>query len=295
MTTIVTHNGPYHCDDIFAVATLCLFLGEDVPVKMVRTRDQNIIEKGDFVVDVGGYYSEKEKVFDHHQDGGGGERENGIPYASFGLVWKRYGAEICKDEEVSRMLDEKLVQFIDAEDNGVKISKNLFEGVNVYSVYDFFISFTPTWNEEDVDVDAVFKDCVNMAKEVLKREIKIAKDMKKAEEFVKVCYENSEDKRIVVLDRYYPWKDFVVNFPEPLFVVYPSFKGDLWHAQTVPVENDAFKSRKALPQSWAGKRDADLVEITGVDDAVFCHNKSFLAVAGSKEGAIALAKEAVIF
>lgn len=291
MTTIVTHNGPYHCDDIFAVASICLLLGEEDPVSILRTRDQEVIKNGDFVVDVGGYHSEDENVFDHHQDGGGGERENGIPYASFGLVWKRYGRDICGDEEIARVLDKKIVQFVDAEDNGVKTSKDLFEEVNLYSVHDLFLSFSPTWNEEDVDVDAVFKECVELAKKVLKREIKIAKDMKKAEEFVRACYDNSEDRRIVVLDRYYPWKGFVKDLPECFFVVYPSFRGETWHAQSVPIENDAFRSKKPFPQSWAGKRDSELVQITGVEDAVFCHNKSFLAVAGSKEGAIALAKE----
>lgn len=293
--TIVTHNGPYHCDDVFAVATVCLFLGEDTPVEITRTRDQNVIENGDFVLDVGGYYNEEERVFDHHQDGGGGKRKNGVPYASFGLVWKKYGAEICKDEEIAERLDRKLVQFIDAEDNGVKVSKNIFEGVNVYSVFDYFISFSPTWNEKDTDVDYVFKECVDMAVNLLKREIKIARDMKKAEVVVRDCYDKSEDKRIIVLDKYYPWKEVIVKFPEPLFIVYPSFKGDSWHAQTVPVENDIFKSRKTFPESWAGKRDAELVEISGVKDAVFCHNKFFLVVARSKEGAIILAKKALDF
>ena len=51
-----------------------------------------------------------------------------------------------------------------------------------------------------------------------------------------------------------------------------------------------FLRRKYFPESWAGKRDSELAGITGVLDAVFCHNHRFIAVAGSKEGAFALAK-----
>ncbi|MEK7088001.1 MAG: MYG1 family protein, partial [Patescibacteria group bacterium] len=40
-------------------------------------------------------------------------------------------------------------------------------------------------------------------------------------------------------------------------------------------------------------RDAKLAEVTGVPDAVFAHRNRFMAVARSKEGAIALAKLAL--
>jgi uncharacterized UPF0160 family protein len=48
-----------------------------------------------------------------------------------------------------------------------------------------------------------------------------------------------------------------------------------------------------FPDSWAGKRDAELVKATGVADAIFCHNNRFMMVAGSKEGALALAELAL--
>ena len=55
----------------------------------------------------------------------------------------------------------------------------------------------------------------------------------------------------------------------------------------------AFATRIKFPESWAGKRDKDLAEVSGVSDSVFCHNGRFLAVAKSKEGALALAKLAL--
>ena len=55
----------------------------------------------------------------------------------------------------------------------------------------------------------------------------------------------------------------------------------------------SFENRKSLPESWAAKRGKELAAITGVPDAVFCHNARFLAVSESKEGALRLAQIAL--
>jgi uncharacterized UPF0160 family protein len=39
-----------------------------------------------FIFDIGGEYEEENNLFDHHQKGGAGVRENGVQYSSFGLV-----------------------------------------------------------------------------------------------------------------------------------------------------------------------------------------------------------------
>ena len=85
------------------------------------------------------------------------------------------------------------------------------------------------------------------------------------------------------------------HYPEPLYVVSPDSQGNnYWKIKAVREDPDAsFKNRKDLPESWAGKRDKELAEVTGVSDAIFCHNKLFIAVAGSKEGALKLARIAV--
>ena len=55
-----------------------------------------------------------------------------------------------------------------------------------------------------------------------------------------------------------------------------------------------FNNRKNFPQDWAGLRDEELQKVTQVSDAIFCHRGLFLAVAKSKEGAIALAEKALV-
>ena len=74
-------------------------------------------------------------------------------------------------------------------------------------------------------------------------------------------------------------------------VVEPTIEG--WKVYAVKDNPSSFINRKSLPEEWAGKRDAALAAVTGVSDAVFCHNKRFMAVAKSKEGALALAHQAI--
>src|SRR3989344_4441212 len=104
--TIITHNGSFHTDDVFAVATILLVLKEkQVVTQIVRTRDAVLIASGDFVVDVGSVYDAAHERFDHHQVGGAGARPNGVPYAAFGLVWKKHGTELISSPDVSDLID----------------------------------------------------------------------------------------------------------------------------------------------------------------------------------------------
>ena len=48
------------------------------------------------MIDLGGEYDPDAGRLDHHQRSGAGERGNGIPYSSVGLIWQKYGLEICQ-------------------------------------------------------------------------------------------------------------------------------------------------------------------------------------------------------
>jgi uncharacterized UPF0160 family protein len=291
---LVTHDGSFHADDIFAAATLAIYLeklGETFEI--IRTRDPEVIQSGDYVFDVGGIYDADKNRFDHHQKGGAGKRENAIEYASFGLVWKKFGVELCGSPTSAEIIDQKLVAPIDAHDNGFDLVKNLYE-VSPYSIQHFFYSMRPTWQEEGVTDDEMFLKCVEIAKVTLTREIIQAQDGVKAEEIVISVYKNTQDKRIIVLDKSYPFEYILQNFPEPLFVICPSRAiKDKWSAKAIRNDPKTFKNRKDFPSSWGGLRDEEMARVSGVSDAIFCHRALFLAVAKSKEGAIKLAQIAL--
>ena len=65
---LITHNGSFHTDDLFACAILSIVL-EDSGQKfeIIRTRDEDIVKNGDYVFDVGGIYDVENNRFDHHQ------------------------------------------------------------------------------------------------------------------------------------------------------------------------------------------------------------------------------------
>ncbi|OHA18411.1 MAG: hypothetical protein A2664_00505 [Candidatus Taylorbacteria bacterium RIFCSPHIGHO2_01_FULL_46_22b] len=291
---IVTHSGSFHTDDVFAVATLLLLLEKKpVEVRVIRSREQAVIDQADFAVDVGNIYDPAANRFDHHQTGGAGMRDNKVPYAAFGLLWKQFGVEISGSAEISARVDRVLVQPIDYGDNlGLPLAP-LVPDVYPYTLDRIISAFGSTYEEKKVEIDAVFLELVAFAKRIIQREIVKAVALEHASSAVKRAYIDASDKRVVVLDEEYPWYDTLSNYPEPLFVVFPDEKSGNWGISAVRVSLHEFKNRRDFPVAWAGKRAKDLAEVSGVSDAVFCHNRLFFAVAKSKEGAITLAERAL--
>jgi len=291
---LITHDGSFHTDDIFTAATLSLLLEKKGKnFEIIRTRDQEIINTGDYVFDVGGVYDEEKNRFDHHQTGGAGRRENGIEYSSFGLVWKKFEMELCGSQKATDIIDNRLVAPVDAGDNGISLVENKYE-ISEYLIQHAFSSMRPTWREEDVTDDEMFLKCVAIAKEILMREIIQAKDGVLAEEIIIATYEKTVDKRIIVLDKNYSFEYSLNNFPEPLFIISPNRTiKDKWSVRAVRKDPKTFVNKKDFPKLWAGLRDEELQKISGVPDAVFCHRALFMAVAKSKEGAIKLAQIAI--
>jgi uncharacterized UPF0160 family protein len=271
--TIATHNGNFHADDVFSVAALKSIFSS---FKLIRTRDLELIARADIVVDVGGEYDADTDRFDHHQSGGAGERENGIPYSSFGLIWQKYGLEICQgNQDVANAVDAGLVSTIDAIDCGHV--EGVSKGISLSQTIGMF---NPTW-QEDSHFDACFDDAVDFASRVLTRFIASANGGISAKAIVAKAIDNAEDPRVIVLEKYTPWKRTVHALSEEaLYMIYPSQTGQ-WRIQTVPVEPGSFEDRKSLPKQWAGLSDNELKEVTGIDDAMFCHNGLFIAGAES--------------
>lgn len=285
--TIITHDGAFHADDVFAVAALRL---REPTAAVIRTRDSGVIAVADFVVDVGAVYNSERNRFDHHQLEGAGARENGIPFAAFGLVWKKFGAEIAGSADAAARIDTTLAATIDANDNGISLFSGAVAGVYPYELSNAVSVFTPTWDETP-DLDRRFFEVVEVAKEILTREIIRARAALRAKQLVISTYHHASDKRLIILDENYPWRESLAQFPEPLYVAHP--QDGKWYVECVRDNPDLFANRKDMPESWAGLRDEALSRVTGVSDAIFCHRNRFMAAAKTKEGAVALAKLAL--
>ena len=82
--------------------------------------------------------------------------------------------------------------------------------------------------------------------------------------------------------------------PITLTVVYAIYERDGdWMIAAMPEVPGGFDQRVPLPEEWAGLRDADIQKATGVPDAVFVHAARFCGAAGSKEGALGMARRAL--
>jgi len=294
---IITHSAGFHADDVFAVATLLMYLGDDADVEIIRTRDPEIIKTGDYVVDVGNEYDPERNRFDHHQEGGAGERENKIPYAAFGLVWKKFGVRVAGSVESAEILDKNLVQQIDSRDNGVTLYElSHASKIKPSNAGGVFTSFRP-FRGEDKTQDAGFLEAVAFARSYIHRLILHARADSVSAKIILNAYESSGDKRLIVVDEGLPISRTLIakvlsEFPEPLFFVRKHEDGT-WQLVCVNEPENLFSRRKDLPEAWAGKRGEELAQITGVADSIFCHNKRFMAVAKTKEGALALVYKAL--
>jgi uncharacterized UPF0160 family protein len=298
MKKIVTHGtSRFHTDDVFAVAILDLLNNGDIEVtRMGRIPDEVVLKGADYVVDYSWQYDAEKDIFDHHQEGGAGARENGIQYASAGLVWEKYGEALCGSAEVAHIIDEILIAPIDGGDNGQDLFTLIGE-TRPYLLQDVISLYRN--EEDDAEKDkAAFMQAEELAKFILQKEIAKAQTYVKAKKEAIVAYENAADKRLVIFDDpTYSSGNLLFalsEFPEPLFIVFPDGEyGGSWRVKALRKGEASFESRKDLPASWGGLLDEELQKASGVADALFCHRGLFTCGAKSKEGALQMAQKAL--
>ncbi len=291
---IITHSAGFHADDVFAVATLSLLLGPE-NIEVVRTRDPELIATGEYVVDVGFVYDESTNRFDHHQEAGAGMRANGMPYASFGIVWKKYGAQVCGSEDIAQRIDARLVQQIDAYDNGVQTFTLDERRVSPFLLQSVIHLFEPMAGEQKTN-DEGFMEAVALARMVLTRLILSVQEDVAVEQMTEQAYQNADDKRLIVFEGDDVNRTIISlhlgTHADTVYFVRRHGDGK-WQLVSVANPPSPFDNRKPLPEAWRGKDGEELQRVTGVADALFCHRGGFMAVAETKEGAIALAQLAL--
>jgi len=138
--TVGTHSGSFHMDEVLGCVMLTKYTKEFQNAKIVRSRDEDLLNTFDIVIDVGRVYDPARYRFDHHQKeftGTFADKYN-IKLSSAGLVYKHFGKEIVRniaekliaqygetltlDEEnialVYQRLYDNFILYVDAIDNG---------------------------------------------------------------------------------------------------------------------------------------------------------------------------------
>lgn len=287
-----THSGSFHADDVLAAAALRL-VNPALPI--LRTREREQLDAADIVFDVGRSYDPASCRFDHHQPEYREARDNGIPYSSFGLVWRELGEVLCGSAAAASRVDRWLVQGVDAVDCGITLNREaaLATVMNISSALG---GFNPGWQDDSsprARLEA-FERAVGFARAVLENTIREANSQESARALVAAGVP-LEAGQILLLDRDVPWKEVILGSPEHervLYVIAPDSQTK-WHVSCVPDKPGSFNNRKSLPAAWAGLDGEELDQVVGLPGCVFCHRGRFVAGHGTKDGAIAMARLAL--
>ena len=295
---IITHNGKFHGDEVLAVAILTVCFPD---AKIVRTRDRSLITSEDIAVDFGG------GEFDHHQRGFNERRENGELYSSAGLVWKKYNTAYLnrivvpiaektgiytKSDEmkvIAKEIDDVFISEVDRIDNGaMDPSPSCFSAV--------VRRLNPAWDDTDEGAEErQFRVAVEYAKAVLDGFILPMLARNRAKAGVLRCVERCKGSKVLIIDTPMPWQEVLGNMEHSFEFVVIGEDRD-WKVQTIRAyESGSEEPRtiKHLPEAWAGLEGDELVAITGVKTAKFCHRQRFIAGAGTMVDAITLALKAL--
>lgn len=288
----VTHNGKFHADEVVATAVLDkVYANRGQQLEVIRSRDPLAMSSADIVYDVGGEYDHTSRRYDHHQLGAL-KRENGLTRSALGLIWLHYGVEYCEgNERAARRIDDMLVRGIDARDNGELKVLDDVEALD-YGISQTIEQLNPIL-ERGETYDAQFVKAVARAAEILSRlHDKVVVELE-TEDVIAEARARSDDARYAVMDRQVAPPDSLAAWDGFEYLVFPEGTNDTWQVYAMQTLDNPFMSKRPFPEEWAGLRDEQLAELTGVADAIFCHTKRFLVVAKSREGALALLAQAL--
>lgn len=280
----VTHSSKFHADDVLATAVLKKVYPQ---LKFTRTRDSDLVASADIVYDLGGVYDHQARRYDHHQLGSRKREDTGLTYSAFGLIWDHYGLDYCQgNHQVWRYVDNLLVKGIDANDNG-EAAEEIGSNAPQFTMPQIINHLNPL-SGGDEDYDKQFWAAVDFASGILERMVaRLGDDFEVAKQ-VRSAQQSSIDTRYAELDKAIVMNDMISNIDGLEFLLFPDKVLDTWRLYAVNVAGSTYDVKRPFPESWAGLRDDDLVRVTGIGDAVFCHKNRFLTVAKSRAGALAL-------
>lgn len=261
-----THGGKFHADDVFSAALLT-YINPNIKIE----RGFTVPDYYDGIVfDIG------MGQFDHHQRDAL-IRDNKVPYAAFGLLWKEYGYSILGEE--AEKFDENFIQPLDLSDN-TGTENQLAHIISL---------FNPVWDSNH-SMDLAFKEAKKFALTILENYFAHCKSSQRAELILRDEVKKAKD-HILILSRFIPWKRALVG-TDLYFVVYPSKRGGFC-AQSVTEDGLEGSMKIPFPSSWRGKEGEELFEITGIETLEFCHKSGFLIATGNQEDAITASKMAI--
>ena len=266
-----THSGKFHADDVFSAALL-LYLNPEITIARGNIVPENY--EG-LVFDIG------RGQYDHHQKDSR-IRDNGVPYAAFGLLWEKLGPEIL-GEELAQKFDESFVQPLDINDNtGEKNELATLIG-----------NFNPGWDSKGSNDEAFFQ-AVSVAGMILENKFERYLGNERADRRVEeVLAEHTEalasgetpaeNTNILVLPEFIPCQKRLSE-TNIAFVIFPSNRGG--YCIQPQKKEYSMNYKCSFPVEWLGLENEELAAATGLKSAGFCHKGGFLMTTGELADAV---------
>lgn len=274
--TIGTHDGSFHADEVTACALLIIFDLAD-PDGIVRTRDPAVLDKCEYVCDVGGVYDPDKKIFDHHQADYKGS------LSSAGMILKYLLDTGRLSDPEYKFLNNSLILGVDAHDNGTEVQT---PGVCTYS--HLISNFAPIAHDAGPDEEyAGFMQALNFVIQHLRRLLERYRYIRSFKETISKAMQ--QGKEYLFFEDAMPWMDCFFELDgehhPALFIVMPS--GTHWKLRGIPPNSkERMKVRYPLPENWAGLLEKDLKKETSIPGAIFCHKGRFFSLWDTKEDAL---------
>ncbi|MFT6907711.1 MAG: uncharacterized UPF0160 family protein [Oleiphilaceae bacterium] len=254
---VVTHNGAFHADEVTAIALLQLYgIVKKGQFDILRTRDIELINQGDIVVDVGALHNVETRRFDHHQIKDGA-------VSSAGMVWQWIKEQTG---QVNPEID-CFVNAIDKDDCGIEKMGD-FSFTHIISAYN-----DPALFNDEIQQNA-FNDAVNLAMKFIAHLKKKQTQRKQAGKIIA----SSEIKaignhKVLILTEYASgWKDLVhgeSQYSQVTHVIWFVKEKNHWCIQ--------------IPSDKVNSFVMGHPKLQDDDNALFIHQNGFFGIYASKE------------
>jgi uncharacterized UPF0160 family protein len=311
--TIVTHDGTFHCDEITAYTILSKVYKD---INLIRTRNDEIINNSDIVIDVGKTYNDLDR-FDHHQDNCNEFFNNNykILLSSAGMVYKKYGKMLINNilnkeskhiNKLYKIIYDEFIMEIDAIDNGIsQYDNNIRSNYRINSNISTLVAKMN--NEDSFDYDKQMSSFLNASDMILNiltilvnyhenKEEAYDNDYKTISFAMEERFTNSKfGEFIIIKENCNNWFKCIIDYEKRniykkgekqlKYIIYPS--NNEWRIKTISFK---FKARKNLLSYDELKK-----KVRNPDNLKFVHKALFIGSAKDLITAIEMATISLYF
>ncbi|KAF7683658.1 UPF0160 protein [Astathelohania contejeani] len=299
---LITHDEKFHLDEVLSSVILKRIYPD---AKITRSRNNEIINSGDIVYDVGGIFDPTKKRFDHHQPTFHEtySPKYNIKLSSSGLIYKYFTDEFFKTygvesthEHYKELVEEVYETYFlsaDAHDNGYQITGDIVPRTLAAMVGNFNSNQKFSKEQDEAfyrAMEFVEKDLNMYMSEKINNWLPSINHLdaivKKSEGPILIddssFHFDSIDLILKVEKKYGKDIKYVITEHRNNYKIY-----------AVPKRARYFENKVPLKKEWGGLRDEELEKVSGIKGAKFVHASGFIGICTNLKGALEMCKKSM--